>query len=90
MLERKDMPAEGNRQVIRIMGEEYLIRGSDTSEYMQEIAAFVEAHFEKIAGRDAKLNKTQIAVLAALQIADDYYKFRREYQQTAKFLDEAR
>jgi cell division protein ZapA len=90
MLERKDMPMEGNRQMIRIMGEEYLIRGSDTPEYMREIAAYVEDHFEKIAGRDTKLNKTQIAVLAALQIADDYYKMRREYQQTAKFLDEAR
>ena len=78
MIERKE--AEENRLVVNIMGDEYVIRGTDNREYIERIVSYVEGVIEGISDNQNKLNKCQIAVLAALRIADELYKLRQEYQ----------
>lgn len=78
MIERKE--AEENRIIVKIMGDEYVIRGTDNREYMERIVSYVEGVIESISDNQNKLNKCQIAVLAALRIADELYKLRQEYQ----------
>ena len=88
MIERKE--AEENRFIVKIMGDEYVIRGTDTQEYMERIVSYVEGIFDGIAINQNKLNKCQIAVLAALKIADELYKLRQEYQYLDDILKESR
>lgn len=78
MIERKE--AEENRVIVNIMGDEYVIRGTDNREYIERIVSYVEGVIEGISDNQNKLNKCQIAVLAALKIADELYKLRQEYQ----------
>jgi cell division protein ZapA len=88
MIERKE--AEENRIIVKIMGEEYLIRGTDTREYIERIVSYVEGVIEGIGDNQNKLNKCQTAVLAALKIADELYKLRQEYQYLDDLLKESK
>lgn len=88
MIERKE--AEENRIIIKIMGDEYVIRGTDNREYIERIVSYVEGVIEGIGDNQNKLNKCQIAVLAALKIADELYKLRQEYQYLDDLLKESK
>lgn len=88
MIERKE--AEENRIIVKIMGDEYVIRGSDNREYIERIVSYVEGVIEGIGDNQNKLNKCQIAVLAALRIADELYKLRQEYQYLDDLLKESK
>jgi cell division protein ZapA len=88
MIERKE--AEENRVTVKIMGDEYVIRGTDNLEYIRRIVSYVEGIIEGIEDNQSKLNKGQIAVLAALKIADELYKLRQEYQYLDDLLKESK
>lgn len=88
MIERKE--AEENRVIVTIMGDEYVIRGTDSREYIERIVSYVEGVIESISDNQNKLNKCQIAVLAALKIADELYKLRQEYQYLDDLLKESK
>lgn len=87
MIERKE--AEENRIIVKIMGDEYVIRGTDTTEYVDRIVSYVEGVIDQMSGNQ-KLNKCQVAVLAALKIADELYKLRQEYQYLDDLLKESK
>jgi cell division protein ZapA len=87
MIERKE--AEENRIIVKIMGDEYVIRGTDTTEYVERIVSYVEGIIDQMSGNQ-KLNKCQIAVLTALKIADELYKLRQEYQYLDDLLKESK
>lgn len=88
MIERKE--AEENRIIVKIMGDEYVIRGTDTPEYVNRIVSYVEGIIDGVGDNQNKLNKCQVAVLAALKIADELYKLRQEYQYLDELLKESR
>ena len=80
MIERKSADATShNRCIIKIMGDDYVVKGKDDPEYMKKIAAYVETTIMSIAEDNQKLNKCQVAVLAALKLADELHKIRQEY-----------
>lgn len=88
MIERNE--AEENRIIVKIMGDEYVIRGTDSREYIERIVSYVEGVIESISDNQNKLNKCQIAVLAALRIADELYKLRQEYQYLDELLKDSK
>ena len=89
MIERKNGEPENKQYLIRLMGEEYLIRGNDNREYVDTITSYLEEILKNIAASNPKLTKSQIAVLAALKVADEMHKLRQEYQYLDQLLEEA-
>lgn len=88
MIERKE--AEEKKVIVKIMGDEYVIRGTDAPEYVDRIVSYVEGIIDGIGYSQNKLNKCQVAVLAALKIADELYKLRQEYQYLDDLLKESK
>src|SRR5690242_2730659 len=88
MIEKKSATAPENRYTVKIMGDEYVIRGADDPEYMEEIAFFLETAIGNIAVGNQKLNKCQTAVLAAFKIADELHKLRQDYHCLEELLKE--
>ncbi len=88
MIERKEV--EEKKFLVKIMGDEYVIRGTDTQEYVERIVSYVEGIIDGIGDNQNKLNKCQVAVLAALKIADELYKLRKEYQYLDDLLKESK
>lgn len=90
MIERRGDDEMTLRYSFRIMGDEYTIKGQTNPEYMEKIAACLEATVDSIANPNQKLNKSQVAILAALKLADELHQLRQKYQYLDQLLQEAR
>lgn len=81
--------AEGDNQVqgvlVEIFGEQYRIAGDP--EQVQQVAAYVDARMKEIAGGRSGVRPTQVAILAAMQIAAELLKVVDERK---RFTDRAR
>jgi cell division protein ZapA len=72
--------SQKNKVIVRIHGQEYKLMSDDTREYMQGLANFVDDRMQEIANGNSKLSTAMMAVLTALNIADDYYKLKSQYE----------
>ncbi|MCL6614007.1 MAG: cell division protein ZapA [Firmicutes bacterium] len=89
MIQREETP-DLNSVTVRLMGEEYVIRGPDGPEYLAEVATRVETRLREEQEANPKLTKVQLAVLVALRLADELSKLRREHEEILRALAEAR
>lgn len=68
------MPTSTTTQV-EIFGEVYSVRGSDENGYLQELASLVDKKMREVAGH-VKGDTTRIAILAALNLADELFQIQ--------------
>jgi cell division protein ZapA len=70
--------AEDNNSVrVEIYDETYNLRGSDP-DYIQRLADVVDAKMRAVAQHTSTVDSLRVAVLAALNLADDYYQLKRK------------
>lgn len=72
----------------RIMGEDYTIRGRAPEEHIQRVARFVDEKMIQIAEAYPKLGTSRMAVLTAINMADELFKIREQYEQLTQLLEE--
>ena len=69
------------RSEVRIYGETYVIRSDDADEeHIRRLAEAVDARMRELAGRNPNLSVTRIAVLAALNLADELMRLREQHR----------
>jgi cell division protein ZapA len=71
---------------ISIGGRKYTLR-SDEDEDLQAIARYVDRKMNEIASRGARVDDYTLALLAALNIASEFDRFRRDVDQELQGLD---
>lgn len=81
---------EKNRVTVNIYGKTYTVRGEAPADWITRVAGYVDQKMRDIAGRHLYLDTTKIAVLAALNIADEYFRLKKEYDEFLQLLDEER
>lgn len=64
---------------VEIYGAVYRVHGRDDSEYLQELAALVDSRMREIAERVRTVDSAKIAILAALNIADELHQCRERH-----------
>jgi cell division protein ZapA len=64
---------------VEIYDESYNLRGSDPA-YIQRLAEVVDAKMRAVAQHTSTVDSLRVAVLAALNLADDYYQLKRKYE----------
>ncbi|NLG37658.1 MAG: cell division protein ZapA [Clostridiales bacterium] len=69
------------KTVVRIGGQEYRLSGYESEEYMHRVAIYVDRKMNEIAKQFTDLSTTMIAVLAALNIADELIRERSRNPQ---------
>jgi len=79
---------EKNRLTVDIYGHQYRLTGKATTNHMRMVAGFVNDKMTDIAKGNARLDTSKIAVLAAVNIADEYFRLRKEYEELLKLLHE--
>ena len=62
-----------NRVSVTIAGQEYTLVGSDDAAYTQKVAGHVDARIQEVL-EGAHVSLVDGAVLAAVNIADEYFK----------------
>lgn len=80
-------PKEGCKVKVEIMGQEYVLKGSESPEYIEMLASFVSDKMQQVYRHRPSYGPTKVAVLVALQLADDLNKLREDYD---KIIEELR
>jgi len=65
---------------VRIFGATYHVRGSDDSGYLQELADLVDGKMREIAKQVATTDMARIAILAALNLADELFQAQKRQE----------
>jgi cell division protein ZapA len=63
---------------VQIFGKSYPLRGDADQEYTQKLAQFVEEQMQKVAEQSSAVDTQKIAVLAALNIANELFLEREK------------
>ena len=66
---------------VEIYGQSYSLRGDGDPTYVHELAAFVDARMNMIADSTATVDSLKVAILAALNIADEFLQMKREAEK---------
>jgi len=77
-----------NRLTVEIYGQQYRLSGKASVNHMRMIAGFVNDKMTEIAQMNPRLDTAKIAVLSAVNIADEYARLRQEYEELLKLLQE--
>jgi len=76
-----------NKVIVRIYGQEHTLRSNDSREYMQRVANLVDDKMKEIGSLNKKLSTSQIAVLTALNLTDEYLKVLDMFEDLKSKLD---
>ena len=85
------MPVQTNRATeesgvlvnIEILGQPYKVRSNLETNYVAELATYVDQKMQTASEKTAGADSLRIAVLAALNIADDYLKLKQHSHNIA-------
>ncbi len=73
-----------------IRGRSYLLKASDNSDYVRELARMLDERMAAVESGTKTVDTQRIAVLAALNLADDYCRLKEEYQARIEELEQER
>ena len=77
-----------NKATVNIFNEDYVVRGNENPEYIQMLGSYVDRRMRMIGQRNHNLSTTKVAVLTALNLADELNKLQEDYDQMIKALEE--
>jgi cell division protein ZapA len=73
---------------IEIYDQQYQVKGSLNAEYLEELAQYVDGKMRSIAARSHNVDTVRVAVLAALNIADEYHQVKAKYDTVAQQVEQ--
>lgn len=77
-----------NRLTVEIYGHKYNLMGEASNEHLQNVASYVNEKMNEINRKAPILDTTKIAVLTAVNIADELFRLKQEYEQLQNLLEE--
>lgn len=82
---------EPGTTTVEIYGQKYTIRSNDDSDHVERVAAYVDERMREVASASSQVTSLRVAILAALNIADELFQERDSQSQgTADIADRAR
>lgn len=76
-----------NKVTVTIAGQEYTLVGTESADYVHQIAAHVDAQVQEVGA--GGLSLLDSAVLAAVNIADEYFKEQAASENLRRQIKEA-
>ena len=68
---------------VSIFGRDYNIKGGSDEEYIKTLAAHVDSVMRDVVDKTGALSSGRVAILAALNIADEMHKERQRFRELA-------
>ena len=72
---------ENHLAQVEIFGQTYNLRGDQDPSYIQELAAYVDAKMNEIADSSSTVDSLKVAILTAINIADECHLAKREVEK---------
>lgn len=73
---------------VDILGRSYTIRGDADEEYIKTLASFVDGKMREIQSTSPVLAIDKVAILTAVNIADELFRIKREEERIDKLLEQ--
>jgi cell division protein ZapA len=73
---------------VTIYGQEYPIRGHGDEEYIRKVARYVDERMAQIEERTSISTPDRLAILAALNIADELFNLQKEKERILSEFEE--
>lgn len=80
------MCAKNAKITVQIFGESYSLNGDCKADTLVQVANLVDTQMRSISKQSARMPLNQVAVLAALNIAEDYLRLEQDYQNMLQVL----
>jgi len=64
------------------------MRGGSDPDYIRKLASYLDAKMRAIAERTHTVDSLRVAILAALNIVDEYHQLKAEYEAAAQVIDQ--
>ena len=78
----------GGKVSVEIFGDTYPIKSDNDPEYVRMLANMVDQRMKSVAKRTRTIHGTRISVMAALEIADEYCRLKKDYDEMIALLEE--
>ena len=80
---------EGNEGIrVVIYDQEYYMRGDLNREYLEKLAKYLDGKMRSIAERTRTVDSLRVAILAGLNVVDEYHQLQARYAQVTQDLDQ--
>lgn len=81
---------EKTRSRVNIYGSEYIVKANEPSEYIDRLAVLVDKKMKEVSKGNKSMPASKVAILAALNLADELCKLREDYEELLKLIEEAK
>ena len=75
------MAERQTKVTVEILGDQYPIKGDVEPERIMRVAAWLNDRIRKTSQVSSRLSPQQVAVMTAINLADDYLKLEADYRE---------
>jgi len=73
---------------VTIYGQDYTLKGDADTAYVERVAALVDQKMREISQRSDLASTSKVAILAAVNLADDLLREQQKHQEALNLLEE--
>jgi cell division protein ZapA len=77
------MSPDGRLVQVEIFGQTYRLRADEDAEYVETLASYVDERMRDVSRQTNAVDTLKVAILTALNIADDHHRYMRENRVAA-------
>ncbi|HHT42562.1 MAG TPA: cell division protein ZapA [Firmicutes bacterium] len=74
---------------VQILGEEHIVKGQASEEYIKTLAASINARLEEVQKSNPLLPRHRTAILVALNLLNELEKLKAEHEELLALMEEA-
>ncbi len=78
--------SDKNKITVNILGQQYTMKSTSDPDHLKLVAEYVDDKMNKIQDMDRRLDPRHIAVLAGINIADEYFQLKEEYNDLLEII----
>ena len=75
------MPDKPNLVHVQIFGQTYAVKAGTDPAYVEKLASYVDGQMTEVSRAGGAVDSLRVAVLAALNIADECFRLRRQVRE---------
>ena len=73
---------------VKIMGQKVVLRSDDEEQYIRRVAEYVDGKMQEVSKSTNSKSKYSVAMLAALNIADEYHRLKDSHDMITTRVDQ--
>jgi len=82
------MKNKKNLPEVEIYGQKYKIKGVGGEKYIEDLASYVDKKMREISEHTHTVDTLKVAILAAINISDEFFRLKRKLDKTEKAITE--